>query len=181
MANYIVFESVNMKSTHYAERIFDAVATVDIENGTFGYLDGLDDNEDVIYKFKKGSATGKQVVVVDQPAWNPDECKITNQRKDNFIIKAGTPFRVRVVAFNDEFAISVDGFTSATQSTADVGKFLTIDATTGKLVVGDSTTSAAKFEATIMRKRIQGATLVTVANTYGYSRTMYEAKVTTLA
>ena len=43
MANYTVFESVNMKSTHYAERIFDAVATEDIENGTFGYLDGLDD------------------------------------------------------------------------------------------------------------------------------------------
>lgn len=81
--NYTVFESVNMKSTHYAERIFDAVATEDIENGTFGYLDGLDDGEDVIYKFVKGSATGKQVVVVDQPVWNSDECKITNQRKDN--------------------------------------------------------------------------------------------------
>lgn len=181
MANYTVFESVNMKSTHYAERIFDAVATEDIENGTFGYLDGLDDGEDVIYKFVKGSATGNQVVVVDQPVWNSDECKITNQRKDNFIIKAGTPFRVRVVAFNDEFAISIDGITSATQSKADTGKFLTIDTTTGKLVAGDSATSDAKFEATIMRKRVQGATLVTVANTYGYSRVMYEAKVTTLA
>lgn len=88
---------------------------------------------------------------------------------------------MRVVAFNDEFAISIDGITSATQSKADTGKFLTIDTTTGKLVAGDSATSDAKFEATIMRKRVQGATLVTVANTYGYSRVMYEAKVTTLA
>ena len=48
---YTVFESTNMASTKYAERIFDAVSTEDIENGTFGYLDGLADGEDVTYNF----------------------------------------------------------------------------------------------------------------------------------
>ena len=40
---YCVFESTNMGTTKYAERIFDAVFTEDVENGTFGYLDGLED------------------------------------------------------------------------------------------------------------------------------------------
>ena len=38
MAKMTVFESTNMKSSRFAERIFDAVAEEDIENGTFGYL-----------------------------------------------------------------------------------------------------------------------------------------------
>ena len=65
MAIYTVFESTNMGSTHYAERIFDAVATTDVENGTFGYLDGLADGESNIYKFVAGTKEGEPVVVVD--------------------------------------------------------------------------------------------------------------------
>ena len=79
MAKYTVFESTNMGSTKYAERIFDAVAEKDIENGTFGYLDGLADGESVIYKFVEGFKAGEPVVVVDNPAWKEDESKITKQ------------------------------------------------------------------------------------------------------
>ena len=113
---YTVFESTNMASTKYAERIFDAVAATDIEVGTFGYLDGLATGEVNTYNFVKGTKSGLtigDIVVVDNPVWTEDTSRITNQRKDKFIIPAGTRFRARVVRKNDEFAESIDGFTSA--------------------------------------------------------------------
>lgn len=181
MAIYGVFESTNMKSTKGAERIFDAVSTVDIENGTFGYLNGLASGESVVYNFAKGTSAGKTVVVVDQPAWTEDESMRSKQRKDQYIIPAGTKFRVRVVALNDEFAINSATVTSATVAALLVGAYLTIDATTGELVAKSTVTTTPIMEATVMRKHVQGATLVTSANTYGYSTELFEAKITTLA
>lgn len=180
MAIYTVFESTNMGSTRYAERIFDAVATTDVENGTFGYLDGLADGESNIYKFVAGTKEGEPVVVVDQPTWTEDTCRITNQRKDKFINEAGVPFRVRVVKKNDEFGITAEGITAETREKLKEKAFLTIDST-GKLVASETTTSGAIMEATVERKRITGGTIATVAHNYGYSRTIYEAKVKTLA
>ena len=46
---YGIFESVNMGSTRYAERIFDCVSTKDVENGMFGYLGELADGYDHIF------------------------------------------------------------------------------------------------------------------------------------
>lgn len=181
MATYGVFESVNMSSTKGAKRIFDVISTVDVENGTFGYLNGLAIGESVVYNFVKGTSAGKEIVVVDQPAWTEDESLLSKQRKDQFIIPAGTKFRVRVIAFDDEFGINTACVTSATQGALAVGAYLTVDATTGKLVAAATAATTPALEATVMRKRVQGATLVTTANTYGYSRDIFEAKVTTLA
>lgn len=181
-----VFESTNMLSTRGAERIFDAVATTDIENGTFGYLNGLATGESNVYNFVAGTKEGLtigDVVVADQPAWTEDTSRITNQRKDKFIIKAGTRFRVRVIAKNDEFGISIDGITSATQSVVTAvtnftttAVYISIDSTTGKLVAA-TTKPSGVIVGQIMRKRITGGTLVTTANTYGYARNIYEIKV----
>lgn len=181
MATYGVIESVNMKSTHYAERIFDVVSTVDVENGTFGYLNGLATGESVVYNFAKGLLAGKEIVVVDEPAWSTDTTYKSNQRKDQYIIPAGTKFRVRVIALNDEFAVNTACATTATVPALIVGAYVTIDATTGELVASATAATTPVFEGTVMRKRVQGATLVTTANAYGYSRDMYEIKVTTLA
>lgn len=181
MANYGVYESVNQKSTHGAERIFDVISTVDVENGTFGFLNGLATGESVVYNFAKGLSTGKEIVVVDQPAWTADTTYKSNQRKDQFIIPAGTKFRVRVIAIDDEFAVNTACATTATVAALLVGAYVTIDATTGELVASATAATTPAFEGTVMRKRVQGATLVTTANTYGYSRDLYEIKVTTLA
>lgn len=179
MAN--VFESTNMLSTHYAARIFDAVANVDIENGTFGYLDGLADGFSHIYNFVAGAKEGAFVVVADQPVWSEDTCRMTNQRKDKFVIEAGTPFRVRVVAEHDEFATAAEGFTPETMEAAEAGKYVTIDASTGKLVVADAPVDGAVMNGKIMRTRMMGNTLVTGIRSYGYSRKMYEVQIETLA
>lgn len=189
MAKYTVFESVNMGSTKYAERIFDAVAATDIENGTFGYLNGLkvisgSNKEPNIYNFVAGTKTGLKagdIVVADNPAWTEDTSKITNQRRDQYIIPAGTRFRVRVVRKNDEFGISKEGITTASQSKLDVGAYLTIDATTGKLVASDTAATSPIMEAVVQRKRVTGGVLATPVRNYGSSTTIYEAKITTLA
>ena len=178
---YNVFESTNMASTHYAERIFDAVADVDIENGTFGYLDELKDGFSHIYNFKVGTKKGAFVVVVDQPVWTEDTSRMTNQRKDKFIIPAGTPFRVRTVKERDEFAIAAEGFTPATRNSADKDKYVTIDSATGKLVVADAPVDGAAMNGKIMRTRVMGNVVTTAIREYGYSRKMYEIKVEALA
>lgn len=187
MAIYTVFESVNMGSTHYAERIFDAVANVDVENGTFGYLDGLADGETHTYNFVAGTKAGKKVVVADNPAWDEDNSRTVNQRKDKYVIPAGTRFRVRVVKVNDEFGITIEGVTSATQAVvtgvsdfAENNVYLTIDAS-GKLVAATESAADAIMEARIERKRMIGGSLVTAAHTYGYSKAMYEARVEAMA
>lgn len=181
MAIYGVFESTNMRATHYAKRIFDCVCDKDVENGMFGYMDGLAEGQSHIYNFVAGVKEGKQVVVVNQPAWTEDECSRTNQRKDKFYIPAGTPFRVFCVDMDDEFAITKECATADTRDNLDVKKFLTIDNATGKLKVADAATEGAVMEAEVMRKRVQGDTLVTGLRTYGYSNMMYTAKINVLA
>lgn len=181
MAIYTVFESTNMGSTHYAERIMDAVCDIDLENGMFGYLDGLADGYTHIYNFKVGTKDGAKVMVVDQPAWKEDECKITNQRRDQFNIPANTPFRCRVVKPYDEFAISKEGVTEATREKMDVDMFVTIDNATGKLVAADAAVEGAKMQGQVMRKRIEGGQLVTPLRNYGSMKTLYTVKVEAMA
>lgn len=181
MAKYGVFESTNMKSTKGAERTYDVVASTDIENGTFGYLNGLVTGETAVYNFAVGTSTGKVIVVVDQPAWNYDDSHRVNQRKDKFIIPAGTKFRVRVIAKTDEFGINDACVTAVSKSLLAKDAYLTIDST-GKLVAKATTTESAPFEAKVLRTRKSGNTIVTTgAGTYGYTDTIYECGVITLA
>lgn len=178
---YTVFESTNMKSSRFAERIFDVVADEDVENGTFGYLGKQEDDGSHVYKFEKGFKAGETVVVADQPAWKEDYRRTADMRRDKFIIPAGTRFRVRVVAKNDEFGITIDGVTTASQSKMKIGAFLTIDETTGKLVASETASqSNPVMEAVVERKRIVGGTLATAAHNYGYANEMFTARVKVL-
>lgn len=178
---YTVFESINMKSTRGAELILDAVADENIENGTFGYLNGLATNETNIYNFVKGTAAGKQIVVADNPEWTEDARLTADKRRDKYIIPAGTPFRVRVVAMGDVFGITIDGVTKESKDLMKKDAFVTIDAATGKLVAKASTTTSAPFEAVVERSRSIGGTLVTTAHTYGHKYEMYECKTNKLS
>lgn len=179
MEKHGVFESVNMKSTRGAERIFDAVCENEIENGTFGYLDGLDDGSDVVYKFVPGIKSKNPIVVVDQPAWNYDESHRVNQRRDEYVIPANTKFRVRVVSLLDEFGINDAVVTEDSKDKLKVNAYLTINSS-GKLVASE-TTDDSFFAAKVLRNRISGNTVVTTgAGTYGYSDKIYECSVTTL-
>lgn len=176
MAVYSVFESTNMASTHYAERIFDCVCAEDVENGVFGHMEGLKTEGGVVYNFVKGVKEGCPVLVADQPEWTEDTSRMTNQRKDKFFIPAGTVFRARVIKVNDEFALSPEGFNAEPV----IDKFVVVG-DNGKLDISDTASTDAVMVGKIMRKRQIGSTLVTGVRTYGYARMMYTVKVETLA
>ena len=176
MAVHAVCETTNLRAVHYAERIWDAVSDVDIDNGTLGYLDGQSEEGGVIYNFKTGTKEGAPVVLVHMPEWTEDTSRMTNQRKDKFVNVAKVPFRAFTLAVGDEFSLSPEGFAGD----PEVGKYVSID-TNGKLAVSDSPVEGAVMVGKIMRKRQIGSTLVTGIRNYGYARMMYTVKVETLA
>lgn len=173
---HAVCETTNLRAVHYAERIFDCVCDVDIDNGTIGYMDGLAEGQTHIYNFKAGTKEGEVLVLAHNPEWTEDTSRMTNQRKDKFFIPAGTPFRAFVIRVTDEFALSPEGFVGA----PEVEKYVSVDAN-GKLAVADAPVDGAAMVGKIMRKRQIGSTLVTGTREYGYARMMYTVKVETLA
>ena len=175
MAVHAVCETTNLRAVHYAERIWDAVADIDIDNGTIGYLENPSD-EGVIYNFKTGTMEGKELVLVHMPEWTEDTSNRLNQRKDKFYNVAGIPFRAFTLKEGDEFALSPEGFAGDPV----VGKYVSVDAN-GKLAVADAPVDGAAMVGRIMRKRQIGSTLVTKVRTYGYERMMYTVKVESLA
>ena len=176
MAVHTVCETTNLRAVHYAERIWDAVSDVDIDNGTFGYLDGVETEGGVIYNFVKGTKDGAAVVVAHNPEWTEDTSRMTNQRKDKFFVPAGVAFRAFTLTEGDEVSLSETGFAG----TPEIGKYVSINAD-GKLEVADAPVENAVMVGKIMRKRQIGSTLVTGVRTYGYARMMYTVKVETLA
>ncbi len=173
---HTVAETSNLRCVHYAERIWDAVSTEDIDNGTFGYLDGVETEGGVIYNFVKGTKDGAFVTMAHNPEWTEDTSRMTNQRKDKFFVPAGVPFRAYTIHEGDEFALSETGF----EGTPEIGKYVSINAN-GKLAVADAPVDGAAMVGKIMRKRQVGSTLVTGVRDYGYARMMYMVKVETLA
>jgi hypothetical protein len=173
---HTVCETSSLRAVHYAERIWDGIATEDIDNGTIGYLDGQAEEGGVIYNFVKGTKEGASPVLVHMPEWNPDTSNRLNQRKDKFFNEANVPFRCFTLHKGDEFALSTEGFVG----TPEIGKYVSVDAN-GKLAVADAPVEGAVMVGKIMRKRQIGSTLVTGVRTYGYARMMYMVKVESLA
>lgn len=188
MAKYAVADTCNLRAVHFAERIMDGVAEEDIENGVFGYYEKLADGESVIYKFEKGTKEGCDPVMVKNPEWRPDESRMINQRRDQFINLAGVPFRMFHLEKGDEFGISIEGISEDTQSVvlgvsdfAATPVYLTIGAD-GKLAASTSKSEGdVVMEAQIMRKRMVGANVVTPLREVGGGYVMYEAKINVLA
>lgn len=176
MAVHAVCETTNLRAVHYAERIWDAVCDMDIDNGTIGYLEGLADGYTHIYDFKAGTKDGASLVLVHMPEWNADTSNRLNQRKDKFFNEAGIPFRAFTLKEGDEFALSEHGFAGDPV----VGKFVSVNAD-GKLAVADAPVEGAALVGEIMRERRIGSTLVTDLRTYGYERMMYTVRVVSMA
>ena len=173
---HTVCETTSLRAVHYAERIWDGICDVDIDNGTIGYLDGQHEDGGVIYNFVKGTKEGMSPVLVHMPEWNYDTSRMTNQRKDKFFNEANVPFRCFTLHKGDEFALSETGFAG----TPEVGKYVSVDAN-GKLAVADAPVDGAVVVGKIMRKRRIGDTLVTPLRTYGYERMMYTVMVESIA
>lgn len=173
---FTVFESINMQSTAHGGRIYDCVAEEAIENGTVGYIEELAEGESHIYKFVKGTKENCDNLIVDQPAWTEDTSKITNRRRDKFTNAPNVPFSARLLVAHDVFGVTIDGFTSASQSQAKVGAYVAIDASTGKFVAQASAPESGNY-GKIERKRIAGGTLATTAHNYGHAMEIFEIRM----
>jgi hypothetical protein len=127
MNNYNVVET-----TKVSGRCFDFIYDEDIENGSLIAKGELVDGERNIYKAKIPSI-GDEVFLVANPAWDYDDCRTINQNEENFINKAGKPFRAYgLVSHNhDKFGVEDYGITAT--SNISIGDYVTVDGTTVKI------------------------------------------------
>lgn len=159
---YTIFESANMKSIHYAERMRDAVCTSDTENGTIGYIPIVPNGD--YYDFTPGlsdKAEFAKIVLADNPPYDEEGVLLEAQRRSEYIIFANDKFRIRAVAVDDELKYSIDGFTAATQNLVkDTDDFYAdpvyayVDDTTGKLVASETAPSGEEFAGQITGKQM---------------------------
>lgn len=170
-----IIESIRMASTSGATPIFDCVADEVIENGMVGGLGELAEEGGHIYKFEKGVPATHTYLIVDQPAWDYDTSRITNQRLDKFTIPAGTAFRARVLDRNDVFGINLDGFEKTSQAAVKVGAYAVVDAS-GKFKAQADKPESGSY-CVIERERIMGGKLITAAHEYGRTAKIYELRV----
>lgn len=141
MAKYNIVET-----TKVSGRCFDFIADVDIENGSLVATGDLVDGERNIYKAKIPAA-GDEVFLAANPAWDYDDSRTVNQNEDNFINKAGKPFRVYgLLAINhDKFGVEDYGITVNAGSEIAVGDYVTVDGTTMKIKDVGTTAPAATY------------------------------------
>lgn len=135
MAKYNIVET-----TKVSGRCFDFVYDADIENGSLIAKGELVDGERNIYNAKIPTV-GDEVFLVANPAWDYDDCRKINQNEENYINKAGKPFRAYgLLDINhDKFAVEDYGITATDD--IEVGDYVTVDGTTVKIKKDDGTPS----------------------------------------
>lgn len=135
MGNYNVVETTNM----WGAKCLSFQATSDIENGMLVAKGDLVTGETDIYTASVPT-TADEVYLVANPAWSYDDNRATDQNEENFINKAGVPFRVYQLKKDNKFKIYSTAITpatsgsgeSATETAVAVGQYITIDGATNK-------------------------------------------------
>lgn len=135
MGNYNVVETTNM----WESKCLSFQATSDIENGMLVAKGDLVTGETDIYTAAVPT-TADEVYLVANPAWSYDDNRATDQNEENFINKAGVPFRVYQLKKDNKFKIYSTAITpitsgsgeNATETAVAVGQYITIDGATNK-------------------------------------------------
>ena len=87
MNEYMTVETTN----EYGSVCFSLQYTADIQNGAVVGKGDLVTGEDSIYQAIDDYSDG--IYLVANPAWSYDDSSIVNQNEENYINKAGVPFR----------------------------------------------------------------------------------------
>lgn len=128
MANYNVVETTNM----FGAKCLSFQANADIENGMLVAKGDLVTGETDIYTANVPTADD-EVYLVANPAWSYDDNRATDQNEENYINKAGIPFRVYQVKKDNKFKTYNTGITPIdTDTPIAVGQYVTVDGTTNK-------------------------------------------------
>ncbi len=128
MANYNVVETTNL----YGSKCLSFQANTDIENGMLVAKGDLVTGEVDIYTASVPT-TSDEVYLVANPAWSYDDNRATDQNEENYINKAGVPFRVYQLKKDNKFKTYSTGITPIDEDTAvAVGQYITVDGSTNK-------------------------------------------------
>ncbi len=128
MANYNVVETTNL----YGSKCLSFQANTDIENGMLVAKGDLVTGEMDIYTASVPTASD-EVYLVANPAWSYDDNRATDQNEENYINKAGVPFRVYQLKKDNKFKTYSTGITPIDEDTAvAVGQYITVDGSTNK-------------------------------------------------
>lgn len=128
MANYNVVETTNL----YGSKCLSFQANTDIENGMLVAKGDLVTGEVDIYTASVPT-TSDEVYLVANPAWSYDDNRATDQNEENYINKAGVPFRVYQLNKDNKFKTYSTGITPIDEDTAvAVGQYITVDGSTNK-------------------------------------------------
>lgn len=131
MGNYNVVETTNM----WGSKCLSFQATSDIENGMLVAKGDLITGETDIYTADIPT-TADEVYLVANPAWSYDDNRATDQNEENFINKAGVPFRVYQLKKDNKFKTYSTAITPTQKDGKDVdiavGQYITVDGTTNK-------------------------------------------------
>lgn len=139
MAKYGVVHTTNIRNP----RLYDFQSTVDVENGTLIAKGNVITDERNIYAGEVPTAD-TPVYLVANPAWDYDECRVTNQNEDQFINEKDRAYRVYGLCKNDRYrvtdysltgTVAVGSYvdfahkvtTTASATSAYVGKIVAID------------------------------------------------------
>ena len=123
-----IFESTNISGKNLS-----FVSTVELENGMLVHKGDLIEGSKDVYEALIPTAStinSQPVYVVGNPAWNYDTSSSVNQNEDNYVIKAGTVFRVYSLKPTDKFGIADYGI----NGTPVVGEFVGLQANSAKPV-----------------------------------------------
>ena len=129
MNNYNVVETTNM----WGAKCLSFQATSDIENGMLVAKGDLVTGETDIYTAAVPT-TSDEVYLVANPAWSYDDNRATDQNEENYINKAGVPFRVYQLKKDNKFKTYSTGITPITETKEPVavGQYITVDGSTNK-------------------------------------------------
>lgn len=139
MAKYGVVNTDNLLGTQFGEHIESLIdVDNDIENASIGYVGNQIEGERETREFGVYDATTlttKRAVLVCQPAEIYYAPTPSAYNDDQFINKAGKPFRAYSLAEGDEFSISDYSITALNTTTGPVvGNFATVVAGSTKIV-----------------------------------------------
>jgi hypothetical protein len=150
---HTVAESTNLLATHYGDHIYNIKLSANRDNGVIVgkgayqgddiYAEGAASNSfagKIIEKAANGgyvvevtAAADGDLLVLQVPT-SPYEFESEARAERQFYNKANDVVRAYQLRYGDKFTLSAEGFTT-TPAAASIGKAVSVDATTKKLVI----------------------------------------------
>lgn len=179
--NYTIVETSKLAAVRGGGHLYSLISDVDIENGSVGYVGDLSESVEGMETHEFGifdadTLGKKRAVLVANPEWNYDEGSRKNQALNQYINKAGIPFRAYDLEDGGEFMISAPGFDATGVEAIEEGQYVILAAgsTKFKIVATEAETADSAFVGKIEKsvKRGYGWTAKN-GSVYGQPYTMY--------